>query len=168
MKKYIGTIFVVLIAIPIFIIAQDTTKVFQVDDSKCIGCTICVRKTQCPTDAIEMNNGKAVIDPSKCIACGVCAIQCPVSAISETEIVNTSQIEEVNTAVEDTIRVVENLYVVDKEACIGCTICVQKCPTNAISMKDGKAVIDHEKCIQCGICADVCPVKAIKKSREVQ
>ncbi len=166
MKKYIGFLLIVIVAIPLIVLAQITTKVYKVDDDKCIGCTICVRNTQCPTDAIEMKNGKAVIDASKCIACGVCAIQCPVTAISEIQITDTSQAEDVQEASSDTIQVVQNMFIVDKDACIGCTICVQKCPTGAISMKDGKAVIDQEKCIQCGICETQCPVKAISQSTD--
>ncbi|HHE40001.1 MAG TPA: 4Fe-4S dicluster domain-containing protein [Candidatus Cloacimonetes bacterium] len=168
MKKIYLIILIVLLAIPLTIFAQETTKVYKVDKSKCIGCTICVQKVQCPTDAIEMKNGKAVIDLSKCIDCGLCALHCPVKAINEIEYVDTSATVEKEVLVEpeETNAIQQSLYVVDAEGCIGCTICVQKCPVDAISMKDGKAVIDPEKCINCGICADVCPVKAIKKLDE--
>lgn len=63
-------------------------------------------------------------------------------------------------------------YVVDAKKCIGCRLCVNICPTNAISMINGKAVIDTEKCINCGICEDGngknyrgCPVDAISKEK---
>jgi len=158
----------VLVAIPLIIFAQDTTKVYKVDSSKCIGCTICVQKVKCPTDAIEMKNGKAVIDLSKCIDCGVCALQCPVKAINEIEIVDGSATieEEIVPEVKDSITVEQASYVVDVANCIGCSICVQKCPVGVISMKDSKAVIDTEKCINCGICVGACPVNAIHKSDE--
>ncbi len=55
---------------------------------------------------------------------------------------------------------------VDPDKCIGCTICVQKCPVQAITMQDGKAVIDREKCIQCGLCIKACPVTAISVVEE--
>ncbi len=65
----------------------------------------------------------------------------------------------------------KDYYVVDSDKCIGCRLCVSKCPTGAISMEKGVAVIDIEKCIACGICANGdnanfkgCPVKAIKKA----
>lgn len=161
-------ILVVLVAIPLIIFAQDTTKVYNVDPSKCIGCTICIQNGKCPTDAIEMKNGKAIIDPTKCIDCGICAKQCPVSAIYEVVYVDsTSRIkEEIVPEVKDSTTVEQESYVVDAEVCIGCSICVRKCPVGAISMKNSKAVIDTGKCINCGICASACPVKAILKTDE--
>jgi len=44
--------------------------------------------------------------------------------------------------------------------CIGCGSCVDECPVEAISEKDGKYVIDADKCLDCGACAGVCPVEA--------
>ncbi len=55
------------------------------------------------------------------------------------------------------------VYSVNAKECIGCKICVKKCPVGAIEMKKGKAVIDQEKCIDCGICEKACPVKVIEK-----
>ncbi len=47
--------------------------------------------------------------------------------------------------------------------CIGCTICAQKCPTDAIPHKPYEVhAIDNEKCIACDICKQVCPVDAVK------
>lgn len=45
--------------------------------------------------------------------------------------------------------------------CIGCRVCAEKCPTDAISFPDGKMEIDWSKCNQCMKCADVCYAKAI-------
>jgi len=55
----------------------------------------------------------------------------------------------------------EERHQVDPKTCIGCTLCVQNCPSKAIAMKDGKAVIDPEKCVNCGLCVQKCPTKAI-------
>ncbi|MFO8183793.1 MAG: 4Fe-4S binding protein [Candidatus Aegiribacteria sp.] len=53
-------------------------------------------------------------------------------------------------------------FVVDPSKCIADNICVNQCPTGAISVDDdGKAVIDADACIACGICSAVCPVNAI-------
>lgn len=46
--------------------------------------------------------------------------------------------------------------------CIGCTMCAQKCPVDAIPFKPHeKHNIDTELCIKCDACRVVCPVDAI-------
>ena len=45
------------------------------DESKCTGCTTCLR--HCPTEAIRIKHGRAVIDPERCIDCGACIRYCP-------------------------------------------------------------------------------------------
>lgn len=60
---------------------------YKVTAETCIGCGLCV--IYCPSKAITLVEGKAVIDPKKCISCGICKngngddfAGCPVSAIS--------------------------------------------------------------------------------------
>lgn len=50
---------------------------------------------------------------------------------------------------------------INEEKCIGCSHCMNICPTEAIRVWNGKAIIDEDQCVDCGECARVCPVKAI-------
>jgi NADH-quinone oxidoreductase subunit F len=48
------------------------------------------------------------------------------------------------------------------DKCIGCTLCSQKCPVNAIPFAPHeKHEIDQELCIKCDSCVQVCPYEAI-------
>ncbi|AGB42160.1 NADH:ubiquinone oxidoreductase, NADH-binding (51 kD) subunit [Halobacteroides halobius DSM 5150] len=55
-------------------------------------------------------------------------------------------------------------YVIDADACIGCTACAKVCPVDAIEGEPKEDhVIDAEVCISCGACADKCPTDAISR-----
>lgn len=52
--------------------------------------------------------------------------------------------------------------VIDSEKCRTCKSCMRLgCP--AISIKNGKAVIDSTQCVGCGVCEQLCPFDAIKE-----
>jgi len=51
--------------------------------------------------------------------------------------------------------------VVDVNLCVGCGVCIDACPAQAISMNDNVAKVDAEKCVGCGVCVDSCPSQAI-------
>jgi iron only hydrogenase large subunit-like protein len=44
-------------------------------EEQCVGCTNCIKR--CPTEAIRVRGGKAVIAPERCIDCGECIRICP-------------------------------------------------------------------------------------------
>ena len=50
----------------------------SLDVSKCKGCTNCLKR--CPTEAIRIRDGRAVISSDKCIDCGECIKACPYKA----------------------------------------------------------------------------------------
>lgn len=47
----------------------------SLDASKCKGCITCLKR--CPTEAIRIRSGRAVIDADRCIDCGQCIMLCP-------------------------------------------------------------------------------------------
>lgn len=152
----------------------------------------------CPTGAISMQGSKAVINSEKCIGCQRCVLGIPVRFPQvrnqvPQESVSQPQRDSISSAPlpapppkqADTVKPKDaarsnqpqaikpsedkETYQVNSAACIGCQLCVSACPTQAISMVNGKAVIDKEKCINCGICFNGdnnefqgCPVGAIK------
>ncbi len=54
---------------------------------------------------------------------------------------------------------------INEQLCQKCSICLDSCPAQAISLKLDKPVIDLKKCIRCMCCHEVCPHKAIGLKR---
>lgn len=60
---------------------------------------------------------------------------------------------------------------IDKNICVGCSLCAKLCPDNCIHMQadannKNKAQVDYDYCKGCGLCAAECPVKAIKMVKD--
>lgn len=55
---------------------------------------------------------------------------------------------------------------INKEKCVGCTLCVKVCPFGALFMEEKKAVLKPEQCTLCGGCVDACKFSAIQIKRE--
>jgi len=54
----------------------------SLDVAKCKGCTTCLKR--CPTEAIRIRDGHAVISSGRCIDCGECIKVCPYKAKKAT------------------------------------------------------------------------------------
>ncbi len=48
-----------------------------------------------------------------------------------------------------------------RDICRGCGMCADVCPSEAITMRDGKAFIDGSRCTECGQCEAACPLGAV-------
>jgi Fe-S-cluster-containing hydrogenase component 2 len=55
---------------------------------------------------------------------------------------------------------------VDQEMCLGCGVCVDVCPEEAISIAGQWAVIDDSLCTACKACIETCPNGAISAITE--
>ena len=65
------------------------------------------------------------------------------------------------------------MRITDERLCIGCTACMNVCPTNAIEFKENKngfliPVINQKTCNKCGQCKKVCPTLNINKTQTVK
>ena len=63
------------------------------------------------------------------------------------------------------------INIINKENCVGCNACVQRCPVSCISMNEDEQgflypKVDISKCIDCGLCERVCPVLNQGEPRE--
>ena len=57
------------------------------------------------------------------------------------------------------------MCVVNTDKCKSCKSCLKVgCP--AISMENGKAFIDRTQCVGCTVCAQACPFDAIEKEEK--
>ena len=56
-------------------------KAFSFDSELCRGCKKCLVAESCPTKAVSVIDGKAIIDMDRCTNCGVCVGKCPFGAV---------------------------------------------------------------------------------------
>ncbi len=82
--------------------------------------------------------------------------------------------------VSDRYRGLERLTIDEegKERCVGCCLCAQACPSNAIKIVTGEGSdynkevrsfeINIARCIFCGLCVEACPKNALVMTGEYE
>ena len=56
----------------------------------------------------------------------------------------------------------------DRDACVGCRMCVKVCPHGVFEMRENKAIIvGEQRCIECGACQLNCHYDAVTVTKGV-
>lgn len=125
----------------------------------CLGMGTCVKV--CPTGALQVREGVAVVDGQRCTACGKCVAACPRHIIS-LEPFQPKKHVSIPCASQAKGEMVTELCT---DGCIGCSLCVKACPKEAVILEGELARIDYEKCDNCGQCVSQCPRHLIRVER---
>ncbi len=124
----------------------------------CLGRGECV--AVCDFDAMYMDKttGLPVIITDNCTSCGACIAACPRELI-ELRPRNKRDLKiYVGCKNQEKASVAKKACAV---ACIGCSLCVDICPKDAITVTNNLAYIDAAACTLCRKCVLVCPTNAI-------
>ncbi len=54
---------------------------------------------------------------------------------------------------------------VDRDLCVECGACLDRCQMDAIDDRDGDTVVDRDRCIGCGLCVSACDYDAVRLQR---
>ena len=119
----------------------------------CLGLGSCA--AVCPSDAIKVVDGVAMVVRKKCVGCGLCVKACPKGLI---ELVPEGKRVAVQCSSHDRGPIVKRAC---SAGCIGCGICQRQCEHDAIHVEGNLARVSYDACVQCGKCVEKCPVKVI-------
>ncbi|MCM8789887.1 MAG: DUF362 domain-containing protein, partial [Candidatus Omnitrophica bacterium] len=56
---------------------------------------------------------------------------------------------------------------IKQKNCVSCSICIQSCPTGAMTIQKKRIIFDYSKCIFCFCCQEVCPYSAIRVKKSL-
>lgn len=119
----------------------------------CLGLGSCVKA--CKFDAIDIVDGVAVVNPDNCVGCGACAKACPKGVV---ELMPLSQVVRVACNSKNKLKEVKDACSV---GCITCQLCARSCSEGAITFENNLPKVDKEKCVECFACIEKCPTKAL-------
>jgi len=92
---------------------------------------------------------KLILDTEKCTGCGICQLAC--SAVKEGVFNPKMACVQIHSGYE------KGGLTITGEFCDLCLECVEACPTEAITLKNGLLSLDQESCNECGLCVEACP-----------
>lgn len=79
------------------------------------------------------------------------------------EITGQPELRELPLSVEHGVEAPRTVAVIDEAWCIGCTLCIKACPTDAILGANKRMhTVIAEHCTGCELCIPVCPVDCIE------
>lgn len=67
------------------------------------------------------------------------------------------------TEIQNPNAIATSAYVVEyvPDECVGCHLCVERCPVEAINENDDLVAVDPERCIGCGLCVSSCATESL-------